>query len=302
MNLTALVNLIKDLFRKSNVNFTTGKTLYVGSTVSGAVDNSAFGRNELKPFATIDFAVGQCTANVGDKIVVLPGHVETVSAAGGLDLDVAGITILGIGNGSKQPKIDFTTAATADVDIDAANITIENFQFEASFADVAAAVDVNAADFTMRKCRFVEPTVDENFLICVLGATGTTSSGLCVEDCEFRGLDAANTHGVSLTSGTPDSVIIRRNLFLGVFETGAILGSGAATQLAVYDNFINNTSADADECISLAGTGVVCRNIVGNSLAAGATTNITCGATMTMAENYSTDKGDVQGVLDPVAT
>ena len=288
-----------------------GNVFYVSSTSSTKADSAALsagnayklrGRVPELPFATIDFAVGQCTASQGDTIIVLPGHVETVSAAGILDLDVAGINIIGIGNGSLQPKIDFTASASADVDVDAANITMENFQFEASFADVAAAVDVNAQNFTLRKCRFLEPPTDENFLICVLGATSTTSSGLTVEDCEFRTVDAANTHGVSLTTGTPDRVIIRRNLFLGVFETGAILGAGAATQLAVYDNFINNTSADADECISLAGTGVVCRNIVGNNLAGNATTNITCGTTMTMAENYSTDKGDVQGVLDPIAT
>ena len=282
--------------------FAPGNVFFVQSTHTNKGDTAGRGQTPEMPFATIDYAVGQCTADQGDLILVLPGHVETVSAAAGLALDVAGIKILGLGSGSKQPKIDFTTAAGADMDVDAADITMENFQFEASFADLTAVVDVNAKDFTLRRCRFLEPTVDENFLICILGATSTTSDGLLVEDCEFRTVDAANTHGISLTSGTPDHVIIRRNLFLGVFETGAILGSGAATQLAVYDNFINNTSADADECISLAGTGVVCRNVVGNNLAAAATTNITCGTTMTMAENYSTDKGDVQGVLDPIAT
>ena len=34
------------------------------------------------PFSTIDAAVGQCVANQGDVILVKPGHIETVTAAG----------------------------------------------------------------------------------------------------------------------------------------------------------------------------------------------------------------------------
>ena len=70
-----------------------GKVYWV-SSVNGSNSNDG---TFQKPFATIDYAVGRCTANAGDIIVAMPGHTETVTAAAGLDLDVAGICILGLG-------------------------------------------------------------------------------------------------------------------------------------------------------------------------------------------------------------
>lgn len=277
-----------------------GQAFYVDSATGS---NSNDGTNWTKAVATIDYAVGLCTADRGDIIYVAPGHTETITAAAGLAIDVAGISIIGIGRGTKQPKLDFTTATTATCTMSAANCTLENFQIEASFADIVSEIVVSGDGCTIRNCRFLEPTTDENALINILTGGANTADFLTVENCVFRGLDAANTIGISLPNAQ-DGVIIRNNYFLGVFETGAIKAAGVITQCCIHDNLINNTSGDADECISIAdtSTGVVCRNIVGNNLAANATTNINCGTTMTMAENYSTDKGDVQGVLDPVAT
>lgn len=276
-----------------------GNTYYVNSTGGSATGP---GWTPENAFSTIDAAIGACTANNGDVIIVLPGHVETIATAGGLAIDVAGVTILGVGRGQKQPKLDFTAAA-ATCTMSANDCVLENFQIEASFADIVSEIVVTGLDCVIRDCRFLEPTTDENASINILTGATTTGGGLLVEGCEFRGLDAANTHGIHL-AGTPARVIIRNNMFLGVYETGAILSTGSVVQILIENNYINNTSGDADECIVLAAssTGAVVRNIVGNSLAGNATTNITCGTTVTMAENYSTDKGDVQGVLDPIAT
>lgn len=279
---------------------TIGNVFFVNSVNGSATGNALSPESAL---STIDAAVALCTANNGDVIVVLPGHVETVTAAGGLDLDVAGITILGIGSGTTQPKIDFTTATTADVDIDAANITIENIQFEASFADIVAVVDVNATDCTIRNCRFIAPTTDENALIWILGATSTTSSRLTVEDCWFQDKDAANTHAISLP-GTSDGCVIRRNVMHGFYETAAIGAAGAVTNILVANNLIQNTDTDADACILLAAssTGIVAYNGVGAALGADATTNISCSTGCVLIQNYSVDTGDRQGILDPAAT
>ena len=77
-----------------------GKVYWV-SSVNGSNGNDG---TFQKPFGTLDYAVGRCTANAGDIIVAMPGHVETVIAAAGLDLDVAGICILGLGAGSLRPR------------------------------------------------------------------------------------------------------------------------------------------------------------------------------------------------------
>lgn len=128
---------------------TTGNVFFVSSTATGRGDGTANGRDPATPFATIDYAVGQCTANNGDHIIVMPGHVETVTAAGGLDLDVAGITILGLGSGFTIPQINFTTAVGADMDVDAANITMRNFRFTGGIDALTGPIDINAAGFTL---------------------------------------------------------------------------------------------------------------------------------------------------------
>ena len=84
--------------------------------------------------------------------MVKAGHTETVTAAAGLALDVAGITIIGLGNGSNRPTVNFTTAVGADMDVDAANITISNFLFTGGIDALTGIIDVNAADFSMINC------------------------------------------------------------------------------------------------------------------------------------------------------
>jgi hypothetical protein len=63
------------------------------------------------PFGTIDYAIGQCTAGRGDVIFVKPGHAETISAAGSIACDVAGVAIVGLGVGNARPTITIDTSS-----------------------------------------------------------------------------------------------------------------------------------------------------------------------------------------------
>ena len=70
-----------------------GKVFFVSDTGLAAYANRKTPSDGNKgtfhaPFATIDYAVGQCVANRGDIIYVLPGHVETISTATSLALDL----------------------------------------------------------------------------------------------------------------------------------------------------------------------------------------------------------------------
>src|SRR3990167_6420851 len=64
----------------------------------------------LKPFATLDYAVGRCLANRGDVIYVMPGYTQAMAAADAVDVDVAGVTIIGLGRGTKRPKFTYSNA------------------------------------------------------------------------------------------------------------------------------------------------------------------------------------------------
>lgn len=146
-----------------------------------------------RPLSTINGALDKVVANRGDIICVAPGHSETVETDGGIALDVAGVAILGFGTGSLRPKIVLGTAAAAAVTVTAANMTLHNFVFEASFADVTNAIDVTAANFTASQLHFQEEGADLNFVdyIVASSTTDNNADGLTVVNCTGYGIDAA---------------------------------------------------------------------------------------------------------------
>lgn len=278
---------------------TTGSTFFVDS--GSGTDGAGYGQNPDSPTATIDYAVGLCTANNGDRIIVMPGHAETVSAAGGLDLDVAGIKVIGLGSGADTPTVTLGTATTADVDVDAANITVENIHFVANFADIAVILDVNADDFTLRNCRFTQAGADLNAKICVQDAAAAASDRITIEGCHAIMYDAANTHFVNF-AGTGTGHIVRNNVLIGDWGTMCIGGAGVITYCYIANNHIYNAATDVDSCINLAATatGIVVGNLCGGGAAqANGVTATAC----TIAENYyGVISEDLSAILDPIGT
>jgi hypothetical protein len=278
-----------------------GKIFFVDA---GQGNNSNDGTDKELPLAGVDYAVGKCTANRGDVIVCLPGHVETISAAAGWDLDVAGIHIIGIGRGADQPKLIMDTANTVDVDIDAAGISITNIHFESAFADIVGMVDVNAVDFMMTNCRFTEQVATENNLITILTGTANQSDRMVIQGCTVLHADAAGTHFIKFPAAQ-DSCIIRDNWITGDFGTMCIGGAGVITNVLIHNNVIRQLATTNDSCVSLAATatGIVSRNICGAEAAGGQANHILAPDCL-CAENYCglLTSEDLSGVLDPVAT
>lgn len=131
----------------------TGRTIYVSSVTGTA---SSQGTQPRSPISTIDAAIGLCTANKGDRIIVLPGHAETLSAASAITCDVAGVSIIGLGEGSLKPTLTYSAAAATTV-VSAANVTISGIKFQcasASAADVNVFVTVSANWATLDNCEF----------------------------------------------------------------------------------------------------------------------------------------------------
>ena len=289
------------VFTVLDQHLTTGNVWFVDSGSGTGGDTAGFGQSPDSPFLTIDFAVGQCTANNGDVIIVMPGHAETVSAAAGLALDVAGIKVIGIGDGADQPTVTLDTANTADVDVDAANITVENINFVANFADIAAAIDVNADDFTLRRCRFTSAATDMNAKIWVQDAAAGASDRITIEDCYCLDKDAANTHFVNF-AGTGDGHVVRRNVLLVDAGTFAIGGAGVITNCLIADNVVNNAANTVDGCINLAATatGCVVRNLCAG--AAAQANGVTATACLVAENYYGVLAEDLSAILDPIAT
>ena len=130
----------------------------------------------LQPYSTIDKAVNQCKANRGDIIYVMPGHSETYSDATSLNLDVAGLSIIGLGNGSLRAKITLDTANTATIPVSAANVSICNIDFVANFLSIAKLFTLTTAkDFHTVNCKFSDTSTILNF-VNIVESTGAANT------------------------------------------------------------------------------------------------------------------------------
>jgi hypothetical protein len=193
---------------------TTGAYWFVHS-VTGSNGNS--GKTPERPFSTIDYAVGRCTADKGDVIVVMPGHVETVTAAAGLDLDVAGITVFGLGSGSLRPQVNFTTAVGADMDIDAANVTVVNVLFTGGIDALTGPIDINAAGCTLRNIETRDVTGQATDFI----VTDDNCDRLTISGWKHSGASAAGADTAITLVGGDDWVIEDFDIY-GNFAVAAI--------------------------------------------------------------------------------
>ena len=229
-----------------------------------------------KLYNTINEAANACTADRGDSVIVAPGHVETVAAAGDLALGVAGVSLFGLGCGAARPQINFTTATTADMDVDAASITMSNFLLTGGVDELASPIDVNAADFAMIDCEVRDVTGQ----MVIAMATDANADRMKLIRPVFNLAAAAGATEAIRIIGGDDIEIVSPKIY-GNFSTGAIqVHTTATVRLKIYGNsdcpaYIWNANA-ADVAIIdtvTASTGFIGPNI--NIMMTDNTSNIT---------------------------
>lgn len=199
-----------------------GEILFVKS--GSGTDGAGFGKSPDSPVATIDYAIGLCTAGAGDVIYVMPGHAETIVAAAGIDADVAGISIIGLGKGSLKPTITMGTSTAATFRINAANVTVRNLRFVNDIDSLVKVINVNESYATIEDCDFVSSSTKEILSFINLA---TTFDYLTVRRCRFeQPTDPAGTDGGADTGGIflvdSEYVLVEDCWFSGNFETAFI--------------------------------------------------------------------------------
>jgi len=216
------------------IGTTTGNVWFVDDSGS----NGNAGTDSDAPFATIDYAIGRCTANQGDIIFVMPGHAEDIAAAGGIALDVAGVSIIGLGSGSDRPNITFS-ATDSTMTITVASCLIQNIVFEAAIADVVTAISLAAgADYTT----FIGIETNEgttpgtyNFVDAITLASG--ADHLTWKDCTFIGEDTNND--AFITGVAHNGFIVKNCTFHSnvaqASANGLIDSSGHVTNMWIRD-------------------------------------------------------------------
>lgn len=168
---------------------------------------------------------GAVVAHRQDVILLAPGHAETVSGATSILLDIAGVTIIGLGEGSNRPTITFNTATTASIPVSAANITIKNVILTANFADIVAPFTLTTAkNFTLEGCYIKATAANVNFLYVVdTNTTTNDAEGLTLRGNKWIEPDTATLSMVKM-DGDNDNVTIEGNFVsIGVNNNKAAL-------------------------------------------------------------------------------
>ncbi len=253
-----LKETLEDAFNA--LNNIKGDIYYVDSN-TGA--DTSGGKSWDNALATIDAAIGKCTANKGDVILVAPGHAENLIAAAAIDADVAGITIIGLGAGSNRPTLTFKTSTAADIDIDAANITFQNLYFDLTGIDgIVAAIDVNAADFTIKDCEFLMADSGGQAVNAI--TTDAAAHRMKVENCIFKSPDAGAEEAIKLL-GAADGIIIKNCRIYGDFSVAPIHNptDNIATNILILGNYLqNDQSGDLALELVSAVTGAIINNLL----------------------------------------
>jgi len=196
----------------------TGNVFFV---MTGGSDTAGNGQHPDSPFATVDFAIGQCTASQGDTIFVMPGHTETLTNSARWTVDVVGVSIIGLGHGTTKPTITLGTDASADILVSVANVVIRNFRLVSDVNDLVNFLDLNAGNFLLEDCDFVTSSAKE--------ALGFINMATTVDNFTFRGCtflqptDPAGTDG-GVDTGVffmidSENILVEDCSFYGNFET-----------------------------------------------------------------------------------
>lgn len=294
-----------------------GKVFWVGNAAAAklpehktASDGNQGTFND--PFATLDYAIGRCTASRGDVIMIKPGHAENVASAGAITFDVAGVAIVGLGVGSLRPTFTFTTATTADIAVSAANVSVQNCIFASNFENVADCFDVvSAAEFTVEYCEFRD-------LGAALSFTNIIDTDAVANGCD--GLYFCNNRVISLDTTAATTVInidegqsrVTANdnflVMAAVNNTPALLDLGAFNilSLEVARNIVFRPNTDtATGGILLEGTGAAMTGMVHHNhcktLDVAGMLIMTLTSALGFHENYLSGTADVSGLLIPAA-
>ena len=246
-------------------NFSGGDVFFVDSGATLAGVTASHGKSPDTPFSTLDAAIARCTANSGDIIFIMPGHAENLALDSTVDIDVEGITVIGLGFGAAKPT--FTcTVNVGDFKLAAAGTVVRNLRFVNNVATSTGMVEVSAAYCKILDCEFIENDVALFANMFIL--TTTLANDLEIAGCKIYGnAGDGSVSGISLVGA--DRVHIHDCYIYGDYTAGCIDCAGeACLRLRIHDCVLHNeddtVGSDLVHCVegTIAGnTGEVGPNV-----------------------------------------
>ena len=249
-------------------------------------------------------AMGNCRANRGDTIICLPGHVESVGISTAL-VFVAGVTIIGIGNGDERPTFNWTAAASAWA------VTVANVKFVNCIMNLAAtastattkAITCSAAGLMFEQCKIIAGAAGgaQQATIGVELTTGADKFALL--GCEvYAPADAAVPTLFKLTNAVDNAQFLGNWLYVCLSSTGGTLitFTTAPTNIKIggrtgeyQGNYLRNSIANSTKVLVgiASSTGEIDNNIGAIEAASGAASAIGTPGNMHLGYNLGTLPG-----------
>lgn len=256
---------------------------------------------------TLDLALDSCVADRGDTIFIAPNHTETLTGAGGLTLDKAGVSIFGLGRYDARPTF-LMDGSTITGLVTAANMTLENCIWNPGHADIANLLLISAKGFRFAFNTIEEITVDENWVDVIhAGVADNDYDGLELVGNEIFMTDAASVTAIDLLKNANDVKLIG-NKITGTFDASPYAPIYCAStevqlQIQIFHNLIHNLhNANAVSAISVANTastGWMMYNHVYSLDVAGETPFLTGATGIYCSQNYTTYAGTSSGFEYP---
>src|SRR3990167_9428421 len=286
-----------------------GRAVWVDSATGSNGNKGTFDR----PFASIAYAAllanGKVRANKGDIIMVKAGSTDAVTAIAGLVLDTAGICIVFLGHGASRARITFGTAAGADMDVDAANITLVNPLFVSAVDALTGPIDVNAADFTIIDGEYRD-AAGLAAIDCIVADAG--ADRMTIDGWRFIASTTGTQKQSNIQVAGAEDVIIRDFNIVGDFGTAPIENGTAWIDATIENGVIDSQNTVPIPGIVLQGTSSGSARNVHIRVASG-TTYVTADNDMQWFECFGTGtdatagekigtilSGDIEGKVDVI--
>ncbi len=238
------------------LNSYTGNVWYVDSGTGSNGNKGTYRR----PFATVDYCIGRATGNNGDICAVFPGHAESYDAADGFDIDVAGVAVVGLGNGTDVPE--FTFADTdATIACGAANATMMNLRFLAGISaiTIGIAVEDECDNFTFAYNEFPEPTNSTFEFIDAIDLETGVAGAKFIGNTYFNADATGGSHWVEMGNGANTNIQFIDNYVYGEFLVSAIWSNDTDLEILIQGGTYTNLTNDqhAIEFVTGATTGQI---------------------------------------------
>ena len=227
------------IFGVIDTSKTVGDIWYVDSGIG--TDGAGYGQSPQSPTATLDYVIALTTADNGDVIYVAPGHAETLTGADGVDIDKAGLRIVGLGEGANKPVFTFGHA-DAEFVIGAANVTVEGIRFLAGITAVTMGISVEAGgdNFTLKDCVFPEPTTSSFEFVDVIDLASGADS-VHIINCTVFSADATGAaHFVEAGNGVNNDLQLIDNYVYGEFSVAAVWSDTIDLEVLISGGSITN--------------------------------------------------------------